>query len=63
LEEKIQGLSDDLSSQQKSSIDNELSLNQEIVSNKTDLNNKNHDYAKVENSLNLKLDINQTSNE
>lgn len=59
----IAKLSEELSNQQKLSIDNELKLNSEIVNNKTDQNNKNNEYAKVENSLNLKLDINQTSNE
>lgn len=63
LENTIKKLSEELSNQQKTCINNELRLNDQIVANKTDLNNKTHEYAKLESSLNLKLDINQTSNE
>jgi len=63
LEATICKLSGELSNQQKTSINTELKLNDQLVDNKTSLNNNIHDYAKLENSLNLKLNINQTTNE
>jgi hypothetical protein len=54
LEATICKLSGELSNQQETSINTELKLNDQLVYNKTSLNNNIHDYTKLENSLNLK---------